>query len=176
MLAAKAASWVTPRRAPTESARVGRVLAPSPAPRGVGKTDPSRIHGVSERWVVVYPRKKKGDGDGTTKKQLRQMAEKAGVYVDETMSKRQLREAMAKAGVAVETKQQLREAAERAGVAVSDKMSKKRLREAAEKAEKAASFPGLTKKQQRKDAAKRAAAKRARRRARRRSERRARRR
>ena len=160
MLAAKAASWVTPRRAPTESARVGRVLAPSPAPRGVGKTNPSRIHGVSERWVVVYPRKKKGDGDGTTKKQLRQMAEKAGVYVDETMSKRQLREAMAKAGVAVETKQQLREAAERAGVAVSDKMSKKRLREAAEKAEKAAS-EGSTKKQQRKDAAKRAAAKRA---------------
>ena len=174
MFAAKVASWVTPRRAPTERARVGRVLAPSPAPRGVEKINPSRIHGVSERWVVWYPRKKKGDGDGTTKKQLRQMAEKAGVYVDETMSKKQLREAMEKAGVAIETKQQLREAAERAGVAVSDKMSKKRLREkaaeAAEKAakaekaasgEKPASEGSSSKKQQRKDAAKRAAAERA---------------
>ena len=175
MFAAKAASWVTPRRAPTERARVGRVLAPSPAPRGVEKINPSRIHGVSERWVVWYPRKEKakGDGDGTTKKQLRQMAEKAGVYVDETMSKKQLREAMEKAGVAMETKQQLREAAERAGVAVSDKMSKKRLREkAAEAAEKAAkaekaasgekpASEGSSKKQQRKDAAKRAAAERA---------------
>ena len=161
MLAAKAASWTPSRRAPTERARVSRVLAPSPAPRGVEKINPSRIRGVSERWVVWYPRKKaKGDGDGTTKKQLRKMAENAGVYVDKTMSRKQLREAMEKAGVAVPTKQQLREAAERAGVAVSDKMSKKRLREAAEKAEKAAS-EGSTKKQQRKDAAKRAAAKRA---------------
>ena len=161
MLAAKAASWTPSRRAPTERARVSRVLAPSPAPRGVEKINPSRIRGVSERWVVWYPRKKaKGDGDGTTKKQLRKMAENAGVYVDKTMSRKQLREAMEKAGVAVPTKQQLREAAERAGVAVSDKMSKKRLREAAEKAEKASS-EGSTKKQKRKDAAKRAAAERA---------------
>ena len=162
MFAAKAASWMASRRAPIERARISRVSAPSPAPRGAEKINTSRIHGVSERWVVWYPRKKsKSDGDGTTKKQLRKMAEKAGVYVDETMSRKQLREAMEKAGVAVPTKQELREAAKRAGVAVSDKMSKKRLREAAEKAEKAASFPGLTKKQQRKDAAKRAAAKRA---------------
>ena len=62
MLAAKAASWTPSRRAPTERARVSRVLAPSPAPRGVEKINPSRIRGVSERWVVVYPRKKKGDG------------------------------------------------------------------------------------------------------------------
>ena len=168
MFAAKAASWMASRRAPIERARISRVSAPSPAPRGAEKINTSRIHGVSERWVVWYPRKKsKSDGDGTTKKQLRKMAEKAGVYVDETMSRKQLREAMEKAGVAVPTKQELREAAKRAGVAVSDKMSKKRLREAAEKAERAAIEGSTkptksTKKQQRKDAAKRAAAERAR--------------
>ena len=122
---------------------------------------PSRVRDCSERWVVWYPPKKakgegKSDGDGTTKKQLRQMAEKAGVSVDETMSKKQLRAELEKAGVIVETKEQLREAAERAGVTVNEKMSKKKLVELKVKAEKAAS-EGSTKKQQRKDAAERAA-------------------
>ena len=80
------------------------------------------------------PKVKKKDGDGMTKKQLRQMAERAGMTVDEQMSTKQLREAMQRAGVAVETLEKLRAAAKSAGVAVDEQMTKKQLKKKIEEA------------------------------------------
>ena len=181
MLVVPTASWVPPRRAPVKRAWVPSAPpAPRPAPQGIPNVRPSfPARGISERWVVWYPRKgKKSDGDGTTKKQLRQMADKAGVVVDKTMSKKQLREALQVAGVAVETKKQLRGAAEKAGVWWTESMSKQQLREATAKAisktkaekegaqtkkEGAAVNEGAAKsaKEQRKEAAEKAAAEKA---------------
>lgn len=134
MLVAPTASWVTPRRA-----RISGVPSPRPARHGtpnVGRVSFQTRRGISERWVVWThpPKVKKKDGDGMTKKQLRQMAERAGMTVDEQMSTKQLREAMQRAGVAVETLEKLRAAAKSAGVAVDEQMTKKQLKKKIEEA------------------------------------------
>ena len=134
MLVAPTASWVTPRRA-----RISGVPSPRPARHGtpnVGRVSFQTRRGISERWVVWThpPKVKKKDGDGMTKKQLRQMAERAGMTVDEQMSTKQLREAMQRAGVAVETLAKLRAAAKSAGVAVDEQMTKKQLKKKIEEA------------------------------------------